>query len=725
MEAKRASPPNESEQSPKRHAPDGASPPSSEDAPSAVPLPSSPGAATAAVEGLPSPTQPLGEAAAPLAAVAVAAHPPFTGQLPPPTIELRELARRVMGRLKEWNLTQSALCVQLALSPVYFSCWLRERELPKVTKQLYSSALEAWMADPHFNIQDPSITGTPSTQVARPCRGRGRGAGGGGGGRRGRPSRPSPSASRASAAAPHPPLLRLRLTRRSSSACASPAAPPPLAPHPLLLRLRLTRRSSSACASPAAPPLAPHPPLLLRLRLTRRSSSACASPAAPPPLAPHPPLLRLRLTRRSSSACASPAAPPPLAPHPPLLRLRLTRRSSACASPAAPPPLAPHPPLLLRLRLTRRSSACASPAAPPQLLADASTSPRPLRELSAAFVLVTASLRRETLPPSAAAEGGGEAAIDKAEGEADATLLFRVGGRRLASLGADDVLVEEDAAPHAAADRGRGSRLRRTLVEMAANAPAGGMAPFAGELGAICAVCDQRFERASGALQLCAHAALHLLHENLELRRRCELNPALAALRGAANVDELRAALDVCRRLTAEVPDVPLQRATFKAERRLRTMVANKNRPPPVVPPASAHAVPPLPRARVAAPPAVAPHRQAHLPTALPPPPPTWLPSPSRAAEHANSCIGQKPTSAAAAHRPLSSSCGGVPLCGERGAAGQAGEGSRHAGASRTPPRVEDPTQLLSKLPHAPPTQPPHAPRSSSPPLKLPVDVVD
>ena len=66
-------------------------------------------------------------------------------ELPLPTVATEELAERVVDALAERGLSQTAVCAQLSLSPVYLSIWLKGKAMPDLTKQLYSSAIELWL----------------------------------------------------------------------------------------------------------------------------------------------------------------------------------------------------------------------------------------------------------------------------------------------------------------------------------------------------------------------------------------------------------------------------------------------------------------------------------------------------------------------------------------------------------------------------------------------------
>ncbi len=88
-------------------------------------------------------------------------------ELPTPTRTAEELASSVLDALHARSLSQTALCCQLSLSPVYFSIWLKSKPMPDLTKQLYSSAVELWLEDAEFHILDPSLTRTNPSQVPK------------------------------------------------------------------------------------------------------------------------------------------------------------------------------------------------------------------------------------------------------------------------------------------------------------------------------------------------------------------------------------------------------------------------------------------------------------------------------------------------------------------------------------------------------------------------------
>ena len=106
-------------------------------------------------------------------------------ELPEPTVAYEDLTVQCAEALRVRGMSQTAVCAALALSPVYFSIWLKGKDMPKMTKQLYSSACELWLADPTFTVLDPALTRTNPSQVPRAkgaAREKESSAGGGGGG---------------------------------------------------------------------------------------------------------------------------------------------------------------------------------------------------------------------------------------------------------------------------------------------------------------------------------------------------------------------------------------------------------------------------------------------------------------------------------------------------------------------------------------------------------------
>ena len=88
-------------------------------------------------------------------------------ELPPPSLPVETLTSKMMAMLQERGMSQTSVCSQLALSPVYFSIWLKGRAMPDATRRLYSSACELWIEDATFSVLDPSLTRTNPSQVPR------------------------------------------------------------------------------------------------------------------------------------------------------------------------------------------------------------------------------------------------------------------------------------------------------------------------------------------------------------------------------------------------------------------------------------------------------------------------------------------------------------------------------------------------------------------------------
>lgn len=89
--------------------------------------------------------------------------------LPLPSVEAEELLPQVHQAMQERNFNQTAVCVRLSISPVYFSLWLRRRQMPPLKQNVYTYVLEQWVKDAAFHIDDPAITGTKQNQAFHCC----------------------------------------------------------------------------------------------------------------------------------------------------------------------------------------------------------------------------------------------------------------------------------------------------------------------------------------------------------------------------------------------------------------------------------------------------------------------------------------------------------------------------------------------------------------------------
>ena len=79
------------------------------------------------------------------------------------------LVRRVSATMDERQINQTEVCRALSLSPVYLSLWLRQREgISMLQRGLYSAALEPWVGDASFTLDDPQLTNTKASQVPPP-----------------------------------------------------------------------------------------------------------------------------------------------------------------------------------------------------------------------------------------------------------------------------------------------------------------------------------------------------------------------------------------------------------------------------------------------------------------------------------------------------------------------------------------------------------------------------
>lgn len=90
--------------------------------------------------------------------------------LPEPRQTQEEATAKVFEVMKARGATQTAVCIRLSLSPVYFSMWLRHKDIPKSTAGLYTAALEQWLDDPTVFIRHARTTKTNPAQVPRPSK---------------------------------------------------------------------------------------------------------------------------------------------------------------------------------------------------------------------------------------------------------------------------------------------------------------------------------------------------------------------------------------------------------------------------------------------------------------------------------------------------------------------------------------------------------------------------
>ena len=98
---------------------------------------------------------------------AAKAAPTFKDGLPPAKTPYEQLLRDVSQAMDDRGTSQTELCRSLSLSPVSMSLWRRNKPLSPRTRDLYSAALELWLADPNFVLTDPKLTNTPPNSVRR------------------------------------------------------------------------------------------------------------------------------------------------------------------------------------------------------------------------------------------------------------------------------------------------------------------------------------------------------------------------------------------------------------------------------------------------------------------------------------------------------------------------------------------------------------------------------
>ena len=91
----------------------------------------------------------------------------FKDGLPPAKMPYEQLMRDVSQAMDDRGTSQSELCRSLSLSPVSLSLWRRNKPLSPRTRDLYSAALELWLADPGFELSDPKLTNTAPNSVRR------------------------------------------------------------------------------------------------------------------------------------------------------------------------------------------------------------------------------------------------------------------------------------------------------------------------------------------------------------------------------------------------------------------------------------------------------------------------------------------------------------------------------------------------------------------------------
>jgi hypothetical protein len=84
--------------------------------------------------------------------------------LPPSTIPTKELIALVQRAMTERNVTQNRLCGKLCLSPVYFSMWLREKQVRAAAPGMRLTATRAT-----FRLA-PTHTPRPLTPASTPLR---------------------------------------------------------------------------------------------------------------------------------------------------------------------------------------------------------------------------------------------------------------------------------------------------------------------------------------------------------------------------------------------------------------------------------------------------------------------------------------------------------------------------------------------------------------------------
>ncbi len=85
--------------------------------------------------------------------------------LPEPGIDAQELIPQVLDAMKDRGFNQAAVCSRLSISPVYFSLWLRNKQMPKSKHEEYTYALDQWLKDTTFSIVDGTLVGSGPPQA--------------------------------------------------------------------------------------------------------------------------------------------------------------------------------------------------------------------------------------------------------------------------------------------------------------------------------------------------------------------------------------------------------------------------------------------------------------------------------------------------------------------------------------------------------------------------------
>ena len=504
--------------------------------------------------------------------------------------------------LRERGFSQNSLCGTLALSPVYFSIWLKGKGMPDMTKQLYSAACELWLADPTFVILDPGLTRTNPAQVPKAAKGskpagpRSRGStpppsgSGGGGGRPAKPPKPAPRP----APRPAPQPASSAKEREILSACSTP-----LQILEEMLRgaegREVAFQLQSAQAGSEAEPT---------LNLVYATLSKPAATLTPPP------------DQGSSSAAVEDvkAVAKSEMPSDQASSSATEEVVGAVAKKDAPPDQGWSSATIEDVGAMPKSEDPKSDAVPAAAApADAAPDTDAL-----AWNAVCVTFRRHggDSPFASMLRNGSLLAPDALS--ADKPMLAvherpqRYRKTRDYSETADPQLAEalaesrrtaalQPTAAKKGAEQLTPTELRRQLLntlQAMSSKPlelrqhkrkAAALAERCPGLQwtAFCSVCGVHFETLSGLHNLAGHAGMHAVHARVNRLRRDELPQTLGKLRTASSsgteraAGELRSELESARRLSKLLPDAALQRAVVHAEARLRAIDRGRQRTEP------------------------------------------------------------------------------------------------------------------------------------------------
>lgn len=469
-------------------------------------------------------------------------------ELPEPTVAYDELMVQMAEALRSRSMSQSAVCSVLALSPVYFSIWLKNKPMPEATKKCYSAAAELWLADSTFAILDPVLTNTNPSQVPAPAREK--------------PARPAAAAATVTAtaaAAPRNPDADVVGAAASDSAAGHGGSAPSGGCRTTLLN------TSSANKAPRPQGgkernkdrellAAVTTPLLILEEMLRGAEGRemAFQLLAPAGREAESALLLVYATLIGPSADApasSGAGGAAAAVSASDSAVRVTFRRAGSEAPFA---------CMLPNGSLRAPDEANASEAPQLAVCERPQRYRKTRELVEPDPLMAAALeesrRTAALQPTGAPATAGRAAKGNAElkpHELRKQLLHTLQAM------AGSPLELRQHKREAAALEGRCPGVRWT---------------------SFCSVCGLHFEALGGLDGLACHTGMHVVHARINRLRREELQGTLQRLRqyGSSSTEraanELRAELEKARLLSKLLPDAGLARALVQSEARLRAI---------------------------------------------------------------------------------------------------------------------------------------------------------